>query len=149
MITKIFKLPLLATLLVALLATGCESIKAPGSDRPTLKPRTTATRAVEEAPMSTREAIEASPDYVIGPLDKLQIFVWRAPELSQDVTVRPDGRLSSPLIDDMVAAGKTPSQLAQDIEVALSTYVKAPDVTVIVSQFGGTFDQQVRVLGEA
>lgn len=94
-------------------------------------------------------ASAAAPDYLIGPLDELDVFVWRAPELSTKVTVRPDGRISTPLVNDMVAAGKTPSQLAKDIETALLDYVKAPQVTVIVSNFSSTFDQQVRVLGEA
>lgn len=91
----------------------------------------------------------ASPDYLIGPLDQLEVFVWRAPELSTKVTVRPDGRISTPLVEDMVAAGKTPTRLAKDLENSLSEYVKSPQVSVIVSNFTSTFDQQVRVLGEA
>jgi polysaccharide export outer membrane protein len=91
----------------------------------------------------------ASPDYLIGPLDQLEVFVWRAPELSTKITVRPDGRISTPLVEDMVAAGKTPTRLAKDLENALSQYVKTPQVSVIVSNFTSTFDQQVRVLGEA
>lgn len=91
----------------------------------------------------------ASPDYLIGPLDQLEVFVWRAPELSTKITVRPDGRISTPLVEDMVAAGKTPTRLAKDLESALSQYVKTPQVSVIVSNFTSTFDQQVRVLGEA
>ncbi len=101
------------------------------------------------APTTATDAAAAAPDYLIGPLDKLEIFVWRAEELSTDVTVRPDGRISTPLVEDMVAAGKTPSTLANDIEAALRQYVKSPEVTVIVSDFSSTFDQQVRVLGEA
>ncbi len=101
------------------------------------------------APSSASDAASAAPDYLIGPLDKLEIFVWRAPELSTNVTVRPDGRISTPLVEDMVAAGKTPSLLANDIEGALREFVKTPEVTVIVSDFSSTFDQQVRVLGEA
>lgn len=95
------------------------------------------------------QVASASPDYLIGPLDQLEIFVWRAPELSTKITVRPDGRISTPLVEDMVAAGKTPSILAKDLEKALLQYVKAPQVTVIVSDFTSTFDQQVRVIGEA
>jgi len=90
-----------------------------------------------------------SPDYLIGPLDALEVFVWRAPELSTKITVRPDGRISTPLVEDMVAAGKTPTQLAKDLEQTLSQYVKSPQVSVIVSNFTSTFDQQVRVLGQA
>ncbi len=101
------------------------------------------------APATPEDAVAAAPDYLIGPLDELEIFVWRAPELSTEVTVRPDGRISTPLVEDMVASGKTPSQLAGDLEKSLAAYVKAPEVTVIVSNFSSTFDQQVRVLGEA
>jgi hypothetical protein len=70
--------------------------------------------------------------YRIGPLDSLEIFIWRMPELSRGVTVRPDGRISVPLIDDLVATGKTPTQLARDIEVQLTKYVQDPTVTVIL-----------------
>ncbi|WP_425407850.1 XrtA/PEP-CTERM system exopolysaccharide export protein [Hyphococcus sp.] len=101
------------------------------------------------APNSASGAATAAPDYLIGPLDQLEIFVWRAAELSTNVTVRPDGRISTPLVEDMVASGKTPSQLANDLEASLREYVKSPEVTVIVSDFSSTFDQQVRVLGEA
>ncbi|WP_417320199.1 XrtA/PEP-CTERM system exopolysaccharide export protein [Emcibacter sp.] len=87
--------------------------------------------------------------YVVGPLDNLQIFVWRNPELSTSVTVRPDGRFSVPLIDDMAATGRTPTQLARDIEKKLSEYIQSPIVTVIVSGFQGPFAQQVRVVGSA
>lgn len=100
-------------------------------------------------PVGAPASPSASPNYLIGPLDELEVFVWRAPELSTKVTVRPDGRISTPLIADMVAAGKTPSVLASDLEKALLTYVKTPQVTVIVSNFTSTFDQQVRVIGEA
>ena len=89
------------------------------------------------------------PEYIVGPLDSLQIFVWRNPELSTSVVVRPDGRFSVPLIDDMVATGKTPTQLARDLEKKLSNYIQSPIVTVIVSGFQGPFSQQVRVVGQA
>lgn len=101
------------------------------------------------APTTAVDAATVAPDYLIGPLDQLEVFVWRAPELSTNITVRPDGRISTPLVEDMVASGKTPSQLANDLEGALSEYVRSPEVTVIVSNFSSTFDQQVRVLGEA
>ncbi|MEM0930234.1 MAG: XrtA/PEP-CTERM system exopolysaccharide export protein [Pseudomonadota bacterium] len=94
-------------------------------------------------------ASQEYPDYKIGAYDDLQIFVWRAPELSTQVSVRPDGRISTPLVEDMTAAGKSPAQLASDLEGALAQYVRTPQVTVIVSGFSSTFDQQVRVLGEA
>ena len=89
------------------------------------------------------------PQYVVGPLDTLQIFVWRYPELSTAVTVRPDGRFSVPLIDDLAATGKTPTQLARDIEEQLDQYLESPIVTVIVGGFTGPFAQQVRVVGSA
>ncbi len=92
---------------------------------------------------------DAFPDYKIGPYDALQIFVWRAPELSTQVSVRPDGRISTPLVEDLNAAGKTPAELAKELEAELAEYVRTPEVTVIVSGFSSTFDQQVRVLGEA
>jgi polysaccharide export outer membrane protein len=88
-------------------------------------------------------------DYVIGPLDNLQIFVWRNPEVSTTVPVRPDGRISMPLIEDLVAAGKTPTQLAREIEEKLKNYVFDPVATVIVTGFTGPYNQQVRVIGEA
>jgi polysaccharide export outer membrane protein len=87
--------------------------------------------------------------YKVGPLDQLEIFIWRMPELSRSVIVRPDGRISVPLIDDLVATGKTPTELARDIEVQLKKYVQDPTVTVIVGGFHGPFDQQVRIVGEA
>jgi polysaccharide export outer membrane protein len=89
------------------------------------------------------------PDYIIGPLDTLNVFVWRNQEVTTTVTVRPDGRISVPLIEDLAATGKTPTQLARDIEAALSKYIRNPIVTVIVSGFTGPFAQQVRVVGEA
>lgn len=98
---------------------------------------------------SGQSSAAVSPDYLIGPLDQLEVFVWRAPELSTKVTVRPDGRISTPLVEDMVASGKTPTQLAKDLEGSLEQYVKSPQVSVIVSNFQSTFDQQVRVIGEA
>ncbi len=89
------------------------------------------------------------PDYVIGPLDNLSVFVWRNPELSTTVRVRPDGRITFPLIDDLPATGQTPTQLAKAIEEKLRTYIQNPIVSVIVSDFRGPFAQQVRVVGEA
>ena len=86
--------------------------------------------------------------YLIGAGDTLQIFVWRQPDLSGTVPVRPDGRISTPLIEDLVAVGKTPTQLAREIEQALAEYVRSPEVNVIVQQFVGTLSGQVRVLGQ-
>jgi polysaccharide export outer membrane protein len=90
-----------------------------------------------------------SSSYIIGPGDKLNIFVWRNPELSANVPVRPDGRLSIPLVEDVVAIGKTPTQLARELEQRLSKYIKEPVVTVIAEAFVGPFTEQVRVIGEA
>jgi len=88
------------------------------------------------------------PDYRIGPLDILQIVVWQTPEVTTTVPVRPDGRISIPLIDDVEAAGKTPSELAHALETRLKDFVKEPAVTVIVHSFNGPLDQQIKVIGE-
>jgi len=105
--------------------------------------------SAEPLPAITPISDTSSPDYVIGPLDSLQVFVWRNPEVTTTVPVRPDGRISTPLIEDMQAAGKTPTQLARDIERELSKYIVDPVATVIVTGFNGPFSQQVRVVGEA
>ena len=89
------------------------------------------------------------PDYVIGPLDALNIFVWRYPELSSAVSVRPDGRITVPLIEDLQATGLTPTQLSKSIQDRLGAYIQNPIVSVIVTEFQGPFAQQVRVVGEA
>ena len=86
-------------------------------------------------------------EYVIGPLDELTIFVWRNPELGASVQVRPDGRITTPLISDMPAVGKTPSMLAEDLKLQLSQYIQEPLVSVIINKFAGTFSQQVRIVG--
>jgi len=85
---------------------------------------------------------------LIGPGDKLEIFVWGQPDLSVTVPVRPDGRVSTPLIDDLVAVGKTPTQLADEMQNALAEYIRSPEVNVIVQDFVGTFGSQIRVLGQ-
>ena len=85
--------------------------------------------------------------YVIGPLDTLTIFVWRNAELGGKVQVRPDGMITTPLITDMTAAGKTPAALAEDIRLALTQYIDDPRVSVMVDGFSGTFSQQVRIVG--
>jgi polysaccharide export outer membrane protein len=90
-----------------------------------------------------------SAEYRIGPGDSLNIFVWRNPELTLTVPVRPDGRLSIPLVEDVVAIGKTPTTLAREFEERLSKYVKEPLVTVIVDGFVGPIPEQIRVIGEA
>lgn len=88
-------------------------------------------------------------NYLIGPSDNLNISVWRNPEVSITIPVRPDGKISTPLVEDLVAANKTPTELARDIEKALSKYIQDPVVTVMVTGFGGPFSQQVRVIGQA
>lgn len=87
--------------------------------------------------------------YIIGPGDNLNIQVWRNPEVSASVPVRPDGKISTPLVEDLEAANKTPSQLARDIEKALAKFIQDPIVTVIVTGFVGPYDSQVRVIGQA
>ena len=115
----------------------------------TAQTETSGELAVQAGAGVVSPAEDAAPGYLIGPYDKLDVFVWRADDLSTKVTVRPDGRISTPLVADMVAAGKTPSELSADIEDALSEYVKDPQVTVIVDDFQSTFSQQIRVIGEA
>lgn len=87
--------------------------------------------------------------YLVGPGDALQIFVWDHADLTTTVQVRPDGRISTPLVEDLQAAGKPPTELARDIERVLAEYVRSPVVTVIVQQFVGETGQQVRVVGQA
>ncbi len=87
--------------------------------------------------------------YLIGPGDLLRIFVWDHKDLSTDVQVRPDGKISTPLVEDLQAAGKTPTNLGRDIEKALKQYVRTPVVTVIVQGFVGETRQQIRVVGQA
>ena len=102
-----------------------------------------------QLPPASFVALQEGPgeEYVIGPLDDLTIFVWRNPELGASVQVRPDGRITTPLITDMPAVGKTPSMLAEDIKLQLSQYIQEPIVSVIVNKFSGTFSQQVRIVG--
>lgn len=103
-----------------------------------------------ELPPATFVALQEGPgeDYVIGPLDELTIHVWRNPELgAEKIQVRPDGRITIPLVKDMPAVGKTPSMLEEDIRLQLSQYIEDPLVSVIVNEFAGTFSQQVRIVG--
>jgi polysaccharide biosynthesis/export protein len=88
-------------------------------------------------------------EYRLGPLEQIEIFVWRSPELSTSVSIRPDGKISIPLIEDLQAAGKTPTELAREIEKILAQYVKEPLVTVIVGGFTGDLEQQVRIIGQS
>jgi polysaccharide export outer membrane protein len=124
------------SLVGALAATTLAACSAGGGTRPNL-------------PAASYVATKEQPgeEYVIGPLDQLNIFVWRNPELSAKVQVRPDGRITTPLVNDMPAVGKTPAMLADDMKKQLSEYVNNPIVSVIVENFSGTYSQQVRVVG--
>lgn len=88
-------------------------------------------------------------EYLIGPGDNLNITVWHNPEVSMTVPVRPDGKITTPLVEDLPASGKTATQLARDIEKALSKFIQQPVVTVIVTNFVGPYSQQIRVIGQA
>jgi polysaccharide export outer membrane protein len=108
------------------------------------------TAGIAPAPAAAAAPAASSVDpesYVIGAGDTLQIFVWRNPDLTATVPVRPDGKISTPLVEDMVAVGKTPSQLARDVEQKLAVYVRSPTVNVIVTQPMGTFGQ-IQVIGQ-
>ncbi len=107
-----------------------------GSGRPELPPATLG--ANREGP---------SEEYIIGPMDQLNVFVWKNPDLSANVQVRPDGRITTPLVSDMPAVGKTPAMLADDMKLALSTYLKDPIVSVIVTNPQSTYSQSVRIVG--
>lgn len=121
-------------IMVVQLLAGCSSGSV-GKAAPTINPA---------AP-----AVDAS-QYQIGPGDHLQVFVYESPTLSvSDLPVRPDGRISLPLVPDLVAAGRTPSELSAEISSRLKSYIKDPNVSVIVRSFVGTFDRQIRVIGEA
>lgn len=103
-----------------------------------------------QLPAASFVAMQEGPgeDYVIGPLDELTVSVWRNPELSAEkIQVRPDGRITTPLVSDMPAVGKTPAMLSEDIRLQLSQYIEEPLVSVIVTNFAGTFSQQVRIIG--
>jgi polysaccharide export outer membrane protein len=118
-------------LLACLLVIGCSTSEKPGMDvNPLREPASQA-------------------DYIIGSGDDLNIFVWRNPELSVTVPVRPDGNISVPLVEDMQAAGKSPTVLARDIEEQFKHYIRDPVVTVMVTNFVGSYDRQIRVVGAA
>jgi polysaccharide export outer membrane protein len=128
-------LALLATSVSALALGGCAGGERTGH---VLPPAELTARGGGEQP---------SENYIIGPSDELTLFVWRNQELGAHVQVRPDGRITTPLITDMVAAGKTPAQLADDIRAALSQYIQEPLVSVMVDRPQGSFSQQVRIVG--
>lgn len=109
----------------------------------------TACGSIGSLPPAPAAASAADYSYVIGAGDTLSIIVWRNPELSLSVPVRPDGKISAPLVDELVAQGKTSTAVARDIEKRLATFVRDPVVTVIVTTFVGPFSEQIRVVGEA
>lgn len=124
---------LLILFVIGILIGGC------AADRPSYK----------ASEISGTAAAVQSSDYVIGPGDSLQIFVWDHADLSTNVQVRPDGRISTPLVEDLQAAGRTSTELARDIERVLDEYVRTPVVTVIMQGFVGEGAQQIRVVGHA
>ena len=129
------RLNLALVLLCGLALCGCGS-----SDQ--------AARAADDAGAAQSGATQST-NYLIGAGDTLQVFVWRNPELSVSVPVRPDGKVSTPLVEDMQAVGKTPTQLSRDMEVVLEKYIKSPQVNIIVTGFVGSFGEQIRVVGKA
>jgi polysaccharide export outer membrane protein len=125
-----------ARLLAALGALGAAALLVSCSSTPIHPP----------APVS---AVTPDYTYIIGAGDSINIVVWRNPELSMSVPVRPDGKIAAPLVDELIAQGKTPIQLARDIEAVLGKYVRDPIVTVMVNGFVGPYSEQIRVIGEA
>ena len=121
---------LLVLLLAVLTAYGCSSADYTATSLPD-------------------EILTPTDEYRIGPGDGVQIFVWDHEDLSTAVQVRPDGKISTPLVEDLQAAGRTPTELARDIEGVLAEYVRSPVVTVIMTGFQGEAQQQVRVVGQA
>ncbi|WP_342621196.1 XrtA/PEP-CTERM system exopolysaccharide export protein [Rhodoferax sp. GW822-FHT02A01] len=102
--------------------------------------------SLNEAPVT---ASSQDYNYLVGPGDTLNIIVWRNPELSLSVPVRPDGKVSTPLVDELVAQGKTSIEIAREVETELGKFVRDPVVTVIVTSFVGPYSEQIRVIGEA
>ncbi len=109
--------------------------------------RTPSVAAAQDAQPAQPPASNVAPQYQIGPGDTLQVFVWNHPELTVTVPVRPDGQISTPLVENMPAAGKTASELARNLEVKLSEYVRSPTVNVIVTNPLSTFSQ-VKIIGQ-
>jgi polysaccharide export outer membrane protein len=105
--------------------------------------------AGKSAPPAPAAISLAEYKYRIGPGDTLSVIVWRNPDLSMSVPVRPDGSITLPLVEDLLAAGKDPTVVARDVERALSKYIRDPVVTIVVTQFGGPYTEQIRVIGQA
>jgi polysaccharide export outer membrane protein len=132
---------------------GAAGAQTPPQQTPTQQTPTQPT-PTQQAPLPVQPAegaaqMPAAPNdqYVIGPGDTVQVFVWRNPELSVTVPVRPDGKISTPLVEDLVAVGKTSSQLAREIEKALAEYIRTPQVNIIVTNPVSTYSH-VKVIGE-
>lgn len=136
-----------ATLALFFWAANLWAQQPPTAAGPTNKQPASETVNPSDTAMPPMAASSVKSDYRIGPGDTLQIFVWRNPELTQTVPVRPDGKISTPLVEDMVAVGKTPSQLARDIEGVLAEYIRSPQVNVIVTNPVSAFSQ-VKVIGQ-
>jgi len=136
---KTWRLLLLALLPLAAFAQTAETTAVP--------PGTTATAPPVVAPAPSPLSENEAAMYQIGPGDVLQVFVWRNPELTVSVPVRPDGKISTPLVEDMVAIGKTPTQLARDVEAVLGEYIRSPQVSIIVMTPQSQFSQ-VKVVGQ-
>ncbi len=126
-ISRLYVAGLLTSLAIILFLSGCAS-------PPTLK---------------SASYQGESPPYLIGPGDSVNVFVWGNPDLSATVPVRPDGKITTPLVEDVPASGKTPTQLARDMEKRLAKYIRNPVVTVIVTGFVGRYSEQIRVVGQA
>jgi polysaccharide export outer membrane protein len=145
-----FIVRVVAALAVCLGAAAAGAQESP-PPAPTLGAGTTAAApatAPAEAPMAQSALAGADAEhYIIGPGDVLQVYVWRSPELTTSIPVRPDGKISTPLVEDMVAVGKTPTQLARDVEGRLSEYIRSPQVSIIVTQPASLFSQ-VKIVGQ-
>jgi len=133
----------------ACIAGAIAATAAPAAaDEPAAQSKAVAPSA-PQAPASAPQSAPAgtASEYIIGPGDTIQVFVWRSPELSVTVPVRPDGKISTPLIEDVVAVGKTPSQLAREMETVLSAYIRAPQVNIIVTNALSAFSH-ITVIGQ-
>jgi polysaccharide export outer membrane protein len=145
-----FIVRVVAALAVCLGAAAAGAQESP-PPAPTLGAGTTAAApatAPAEAPMAQSALAGADAEhYIIGPGDVLQVYVWRSPELTTSIPVRPDGKISTPLVEDMVAVGKTPTQLARDVEKVLSEFIRSPNVTIIITGPASMYNQ-VKVVGQ-
>src|ERR1700722_4103637 len=128
-----------------LIISCASSPSAPAPVVPTAAPTPVSGVPAGTATAPAKAAV--APDYIIGPGDTLQVFVWRNPELTVTVPVRPDGKISTPLVEDMVAVGKTSPQLARDMEAVLGEYVRSPKVNIIVTTAASAFSL-VRIVGQ-